>query len=175
MRQTARHAATPAPPSKEQIATGGPRYRFPVGEKTVVVRPLTWAQLERAEDAVVDVVQTLARHPDFDFANPLGMAGVMAGLGIRVIGKLLRQLYGLQDEDLEELDLVLGAEIVRCQLEVSQLPELQKKGAQIVDLWRKLKAAMPAGPGSSSSSSPNLAGPETTSGSAPVPENASSG
>jgi len=159
-------------PTPEQLALGGPRYRFCIGRKEVVVRPLTWRQIERAEDAVADAVQTLARHPNFDFANPMGMAGVVAGLGIRVIGKLLRQFYDLEDQDLENLDLVAAGEIILRQLEVSQLPEIEKKGGQILDLWRRLRSPSAAGPGTSISSSPSTDGPGATSGSARAQESA---
>jgi len=110
--------------------------RFPVGDREVVVRELTLADLRRVSADLGEVLQRIAtQHPDVDiehFDHHLtALLPTLAGAIEELLGKLL----GVPaDYLMEHLTPLLTLQIVRAILEVNQVPLLREEIRRIAGL-----------------------------------------
>ena len=105
-----------------------PEQRFRVGEKIIVVRPLTFAELKRVSGELGALLEHIAtQHPDLDLdldhfdQHLTTLVPMMAG----AVEDFLGTLFEIDPEYLvEHLTPVQAVRIVRALLEVNQLPLL---------------------------------------------------
>jgi hypothetical protein len=153
-----------------EVATGGPRLIYQIGEREVVIKPLSYAQIERLDESVQEMVaqalemRGVAEQVNFENSNQTAAFIVRAvcGIGVRGVGRLLRSLYKLTDEDMEELDLVTASDLIKRQLEITQIPEVIANVKGLGAVLSKLGLRLPTNL-AGASSPPSTSSPASTS------------
>jgi len=106
---------------------------FTIGDRSIVVRALTFAQIKRlGADLGIILEQIVKEHPTLDLAhfeeNLPTLLPTLAGMLEQFLGKL----FDVEPDYLmEHLTLPLAVQIVRAMLEVNQVPFLRQQIAEI--------------------------------------------
>ncbi len=116
--------------------------RFPVGEKEIVVRPLTIRRLREVSTEFALLLQRIIReHPDLDLARFDEHLVTLLPALTGILEEFLGKLFDIDPAYLvEHLEVPTAVRVVRALLEVNQVPFLRREAAAIRELWSQVAA-----------------------------------
>ena len=115
-----------------------PEQRFRVGEQLVIVRPLTFAEIQRVSGELGALLERVAsEHPDLDLEHFEQHLSMLVPMLAGAAGDFLGALFSIEPQYLaQHLTPAQAVRIVRAVLEVNQLPLLWSEVARIQELLK---------------------------------------
>lgn len=112
-------------PTIDEALIPGER-RFTVGEREIVLRPFTFATLERVEEEMGALIQEVVeKHPDLDLSEPGAAVATIVPTIRESILRVMGRVFDIEPDYLREhMPIYQIVEVVTAAIEVNRLPQM---------------------------------------------------